>query len=99
MKGPLDERDGQAVALALAELARARPGWLDYLGRVASVLGIRGHFEQFRAIRSGEPAPGLPSEALFAYLAGHAMGTYSRALAELRRHDYDAASRTLDARP
>lgn len=53
----LSEEDRQAVLLALAALSVERPGWLDYLQRIARRIDPElSMFEGFRKLRSPEPA-------------------------------------------
>jgi hypothetical protein len=49
----LDGPDHQAVLLALAVLSLERPGWLDYLGRIADRFNGRGMFDGFRRANAG----------------------------------------------
>jgi hypothetical protein len=96
MRTGFDDGDAQAVALALAELARARPGWELYLGEIADRVGLRGHYDEFRRINADPMAEdSVHRSLLFTYLAGIAAGTFARARDQLLAGDADAALATL----
>lgn len=61
---PLDHADRQAIVLALAILALDRPGWIEYLKRIAARFGPNGDalFEEFHRFNADRwrTAPGAP---------------------------------------
>jgi len=55
-----DDRDRQALLLALAILALDRPGWDDYLADIAGKFGENGRtlYDEFRRLHADRFAPG-----------------------------------------
>jgi hypothetical protein len=58
----LEECERQATVLALALMALLRPGWDDFLGRIAAKMGAREMYEQFKyanrdTIKPADPFP------------------------------------------
>lgn len=52
-----DEKDVDAITLAIAHLAAERPRWEVYLRGLGMLFGRSEMFEEFRALRSHTPAP------------------------------------------
>jgi len=59
----LHQSDADAVALALAELSIARPGWCNYLGGIAKQINRERLFDQFRQNHSNALAARLAGES------------------------------------
>ena len=49
----LEECDIQAIHLAIAELSLRRPGWNDWLSRIATKFGRLSMYQQFRTTSGG----------------------------------------------